>query len=168
VKATDPLFLGWKNGLITDPRRRCFEVFFYPYEAGQVFACLWRDYHPKQRVKPKAGEAHPYAFTNRDGQPYSHRMFRKAHKLAVKRVGLVYEKMEGTTPHGHRHAYGQRLALDGADPLLIKNAMHHASITSSQTYTQPTTTQMRQSLRDLEARLRLQHADDSRDLLPKD
>ena len=46
--------------------------------------------------------------------------------------------------------------------------MHHASITSSQTYTQPTTTQMRQSLRDLEARLRLQHADDSRDLLPKD
>ena len=76
--------------------------------------------------------------------------------------------MGGTTPHGHRHAYGQRLALDGADPLLIKNAMHHASITSSQTYTQPTTTQMRQSLRDLEARLRLQHADDSRDLLPKD
>ena len=168
VKATDPLFLGWKNGLITDPHRRCFEVFFYPYEAGQVFAGLWRDYHLKQRVKPKVGEAHPYAFTNRDGQPYSHRMFRKAHKLAVKRIGLVYEKMEGTTPHGHRHAYGQRLARDGADPLLIKNAMHHASITSSQTYTQPTTTQMRQDLCDLEARLRSQHADDSHDLLTKD
>ena len=35
VKATDPLFLGW-NGLITDPHRRCFEVFFYPNEAGQI------------------------------------------------------------------------------------------------------------------------------------
>ncbi|WP_170961240.1 tyrosine-type recombinase/integrase [Ectopseudomonas oleovorans] len=78
--------------------------------------------------------------------------------------GLAYEKIEGTTPHGHRHAYGQRLARGGAAPLLIKNAMHHASITSSQTYTQPTTAQMRQSLRDLEERLRLQYADDSHDL----
>lgn len=78
------------------------------------------------------------------------------------------EKIEGTTPHGHRHAYGQRLARDGADPLLIKNAMHHASITSSQTYTQPTTTQKRQSLRDLKARLRLRYADDSHGLLTRD
>ncbi|ARH13356.1 TPA: site-specific integrase [Pseudomonas aeruginosa] len=161
VKATDPLFLGWKNGLITDPHRRCFEVFFYPNQVGQVFACMWRDYHLNgQRVKQKAGEEHPYAFTNRDGKPYSHRMFRKAHKQAVERIGLVPEKIEGTTPHGHRHAYGQRLARNGADSLLIKNAMHHASIGSSQTYTQPTTTQMRQSLRDLETRLRLQYMGD--------
>lgn len=161
VKATDPLFLGWKNNLITDPHRRCFDVFFYPHEVGQVFAGLWRDYHLKQRVKPLAGKDHPYAFTNRDGRPYSHRMYRKAHKLGIERIGLVYEKLQGTTPHGHRHAYGQRLARDGADPLLIKNAMHHASITSSQTYTQPTPTQMRQSLRELEARLLLQHTDGS-------
>lgn len=163
VKATDPLFLGWKNGLITDPHRRCFEVFFYPHETGQLFAELWCDYHLKQRVKPKVGDGHPYAFTNKSGQPYSHRMFRKAHKLGVERVGLVCEKIEGTTPHGHRHAYGQRLARDGADSLLLKNAMHHASITSSQTYTQPTATQMRQSLCDLEARLLLQHAGDALD-----
>lgn len=168
VKATDSLFLGWKNCLITDKARSCFEVFFYPYETGQVFARMWRDYHLKQRVKPKAGEEHPYAFTNKHGQPYSHRMFRKAHKLGVERIGLVYEKIEGTTPHGHRHAYGQRLARDGADPLLIKNAMHHALITSSQTYTKPTTTQMRQDLCDLEARLRSQHAEDSHVLLIKD
>lgn len=168
VKATDPLFLGWKNGLITDPHRRCFEVFFYPYEAGQVFAGLWRDYHLKQRVKPKAGEAHPYAFTNRDGQPYSHRMFRKAHKLAVKRVGLMYEKMEGTTPHGHRHAFGQRLAGDCASQLTIRNAMHHVSLESSLVYTQPTSTQMRQELRDLEERMRLRHAYPSDCLVTKD
>lgn len=128
VKAIDPLFLGWKNCLVTDPHRRCFEVFFYPHEIGQVFASIWRDYHLKgQRVKPKAGEEHPYAFTNRDGKPYSHRMFRKAHKLAIQRIALVPEKLEGTTPHGHRHAYGQRLARNGADSLVIKNAMHHAS-----------------------------------------
>lgn len=163
VKATDPLFLGWKNCLISDKSRSCFEVFFYPPEAGQVFAGMWRDYHLKQRVKPKAGEEHPYAFTNKDGQPYSHRMFRKAHKLGIERIGLVYEKIEGTTPHGHRHAYGQRLSRGGALPLVIKNAMHHASITSSEVYTRPTTTQMRQSLIDLESRLRLLHTDETLD-----
>ncbi len=164
VKAKDPLFLGWKNPLITDPHRRCFEVLFYPHAAGLVFAELWRDYHLKQRVKPEAGKAHPYAFTNQDGQPYSHRMFRKSHKLAIERIGLFYEKMSGTTPHGHRHAYGQRLARDEANPLLIKNAMHHASLKSGMTYTESTTTQMRQELWNLEARMRLQHADDPYDL----
>lgn len=60
VKATDPLFLGWKNCLITDPHRRCFEVFFYPHEIGHVFARMWRDYHLKgQRVKPRSGDEHP-------------------------------------------------------------------------------------------------------------
>lgn len=158
VKATDPLFLGWKNGLITDPHRHCFEVFFYPGDFGQVFAGLWRDYHLKQRVKPKAGEAHPYAFTNRDGQPYSHRMFRKAHRLAAERIGLDYHKMAGTTPHGHRHAFGQRLARDGASQLTIRNAMHHVSLESSLIYTQPTAKQMREELHDLEDRMRLRHA----------
>lgn len=156
VKATDPMFLGWKNNLITDPYRRCFEVFFYPRAAGEVFATMWRDYHLRQRVKPRAGEMHPYAFTNNTGQPYSHRMFRKAHKLAVERIGLYCEKMQGTTPHGHRHAYGQRLARNGANSLLIKNAMHHCSIASSSTYTQPTTRQMRQAFYEVEARLKQQ------------
>ncbi|MNC47726.1 site-specific tyrosine recombinase XerD [compost metagenome] len=158
VKATDPLFLGWKNGLITDPHRICFEVFFYPYETAQTFAILWRDYHLKQREKPSSGNDHPYAFTNRNGQPYSHRMFRKAHKLAVERIGLEYEKLQGTTPHGHRHAYGQRLAKAGATPLQIKSALHHASIASSETYTQPTAKDIREGLRELESKLSLQHA----------
>lgn len=168
VKATDPLFLGWKDSLITDVHRQCFEVFFYPGDFGQDFAALWRDYHLKQRVKPKAGEAHPYAFTNRDGQPYSHRMFRKAHKLAAERIGLDYYKMAGTTPHGHRHAFGQRLAGDGASQLMIRNAMHHVSLESSLVYTQPTSTQMRQELRDLEERMRLRHAYPSDCLVTKD
>lgn len=163
VKATDPLFLGWKNCLITDPQRRCFEVFFYPEKVEQDFARLWRDYHLKgQRIKPKAGEEHPYAFTNKDGNPYSHRMFRKAHKLGIERIGLVYEKILGTTPHGHRHAYGQRLARDGGTPLVIKYAMHHASILSSQVYTQPAPAQIRQSFADMESRLRFQYADDTK------
>lgn len=161
VKATDPLFLGWKNCLLTDPHRRCFEVYFYPHDAALVFAALWRDYHLKQRVKPIAGENHPYAMTNKNGQPYSHRMFRKAHKLAIERIGMEYAKLQGTTPHGHRHAYGQRLAENGADQLLIKNAMHHASITSSQTYTEPSVLQMRRSLCNVELHLQEQHTENA-------
>ena len=158
VKASDPLFLGWKESLITDPHRHCFEVFFYHGDRGQDFARLWLDYHRKQRVKPKAGEDHPYAFTNQFGQPYSHKSFRKAHKLAVERIGLDYHKMAGTTPHGHRHAFGQRLARDGASQLTIRNAMHHVSLESSLVYTQPTATQIRKELQDLEGRMRLRHA----------
>lgn len=154
VKAVDPLFLGWKNGLITDAHRECFEVFFYPYEKALEFTQMWRDYHLIERVSPKSTESHPYAFTNIHGQPYSHRMFRKAHRIAIERVGLAYDKIHGTTPHGHRHAYGQRLASAGATPLQIKNAMHHASIASGETYTQPSAMDVRNGLRELESKLR--------------
>ncbi|MGU1101188.1 gamma-mobile-trio recombinase GmtY [Pseudomonas aeruginosa] len=157
VKATDPKFLGWKNPCITDPVRNCFEVFFYPYEKGTEFANMWRDYFSLQRVKPSSLERHPYAFTNKDGQPYTHRMFRKAHRLASKRRKLLVSKLMGNTPHGHRHAYGQRLARDGASPLLIMFAMHHTSIESSKVYTEPSSTVMRKEMRDMEARLATKH-----------
>lgn len=157
VKATDPLFLGWKNPLITDKARNCFEVYFFPSEAGLMFAQLWRDYHLKQRVKPKPGTEHPYAFTNQHGQPYSHRMFRKAHELAVNRIGLAYGKILGTTPHGHRHAYGQRMEAAGASKIQIKNGMHHKSLSSSDVYTQPTSTDIRNRMTELETRLDEKH-----------
>lgn len=149
----EPLFLGWKNPLITDASRNCFEVFFYPQDSLEVFTELWFKYHRTQRVKPKAGEEHPYAYTNKEGQPYSHRMFRKSHKEAVKRIGLTYGKMSGTTPHGHRHAYGRRLARDGAEPIIIKNALHHTNIESGEIYTQPSSFQVRQDLNDMDMRL---------------
>ncbi|WP_161797793.1 gamma-mobile-trio recombinase GmtY [Pseudomonas syringae group genomosp. 3] len=161
IKATDPLFLGWKNSLITDASRYCFEVFFYPTEMAAIFANLWRDYHMLQRVKPDSTRCHPYAFTNKNGQPYSHRMFRKSHRLAVERLGLNCDKELGTTPHGHRHAYGQRLAKAGASPIILKHAMHHSSLESSKTYTEPTAMNMRQSLEDLESRLMQQSKSNS-------
>lgn len=161
VKTTDALFLGWKNGLITDTERNCFEVFFFPYETSYEFAKMWRDYHLIQRTKPALDENHPYAFTNQKGQPYSHRMFRKAHRLAVERLGLMYNKVHGTTPHGHRHAYGQRLAAAGATPIQIKTALHHASISSSETYTQPSSQDIRNGLQEIESKLRVQHHEDA-------
>ncbi|WP_435609719.1 gamma-mobile-trio recombinase GmtY [Pseudomonas knackmussii] len=158
IKWTDPLFLGWKNPTITDQSRKCFEVYFFPHYIGQIFAHLWLDYHRKQRVKPIGSAQHPYAFTNRNGQPYSHRMFRKAHRLAVERIDLEYGKFLGTTPHGHRHAFGQRMRAGGASPLIIKIAMHHMSLGSSQIYTQPTSKEFRDCIFELESRLSNKHA----------
>ncbi|MFG0533761.1 gamma-mobile-trio recombinase GmtY [Pseudomonas sp. yb_2] len=157
VKAINPLYLGWKNPLITDPHRKCFGVTFFPTVAGEHFVRLWQDYHLMQRVKPQPGVEHPYAFTNKNGQPYTHRMFRKAHKLAIERIGLISGKMLGTTPHGHRHAYGQRFAAAGATKITIKTAMHHASISSSDVYTQPTSSDFRKSMVDLETKLSEKH-----------
>lgn len=153
----DQLFLGWKNPLITDEVLKCFEVFFFPSAAGMKFVKLWRDYHLKQRVRPAANAQHPYAFTNRNGQPYTHYMFRKAHRLAVMRIGLEYGKHLGTTPHGHRHAFGQRMAAADSPVLSIKTAMHHQSIESSKTYTQPTSDDFRNRLFEMESRLTEQY-----------
>ncbi len=151
---TDPLFLGWKNPLLTDEIRKCFEVVFFPASTIEsIFASLWRDYHLKQRIKPKPGEYHPYAFTNAQGQPYTHVAFRRAHRLAVERIGLEYAKELGTTPHGHRHAYGQRLNAAKATPLQIRLAMHHQSIESSKTYTKPTSSLFREQIRELDSKL---------------
>lgn len=159
VKSIDPLFLGWKDPLITDVTHMCFEVYFFPSDAGHEFVRLWRDYHLIQRIKPAPGYGHPYAFTNQFGQPYSYRMFRKAHERAIERIGLDYCKLLGTTPHGHRHAYGQRLAAANLPEIYIKNAMHHKSIESSKTYTQPTSNDFRRRMNDIETRLSEQHAD---------
>lgn len=153
VKTIDPLFLGWKSPLITDRARRCFEVFFYPYEKSIEFAQMWRDYFSTQRVEPAKNKRHPYAFTNQNGDPYTHRMYRKAHRLANQRINVPISKLLGTTPHGHRHAYGQRLGGDGATPLVLMIAMHHTSIESAKVYTEPTSHTMRRELRAMEARL---------------
>ena len=67
--------------------------------------------------------------------------------------------MLGTTPHGHRHSYGQRLAADGATDLTIKSAMHHSSIESSGVYTQPKSTQVRATLAALESKMAYKHHD---------
>lgn len=61
-----------------------------------------------------------------------------AHARAVRRIGMVAAKMNGATPHGHRHAYGQRMADAGINPRVRKAALHHKSLESQAVYTEPT------------------------------
>ena len=87
--------------------------------------------------------SHPFAFINLDrgtvGDMYCVEAFTKAHEAAVRRIGLEYGKAYGTTPHGHRHSYAQRLRCSGVDKLNVKRFLHHCSLESQEPYTQPTT-----------------------------
>jgi integrase len=65
------------------------------------------------------------------------------HGDAVKRIGLEHSKALGTTEHGHRHAYGYRLANHGFSQVEIQKAMHHKSPDSCLVYLQPTDEELR-------------------------
>lgn len=69
---------------------------------------------------------------------YSITQYNKAHAAACKRIGLNVGKALGTTPHGHRHAYGQRLKRAGIEKSLIRRFMYHSTLESQEVYTQAT------------------------------
>ncbi|WP_236071655.1 tyrosine-type recombinase/integrase [Paraburkholderia domus] len=85
---------------------------------------------------------------------YTLTQYNKAHAAACKRIGLNVGKALGTTPHGHRHAYGQRLKRAGIEKPLIRRFMHHSSIESQEIYTQPSTRDARIALEAAALRLR--------------
>lgn len=55
-------------------------------------------------------------------------------------------KALGTSDHGHRHAYGQRLTDAGIDPILRQKALHHKSIESQVVYTEPSRAKLNREL----------------------
>ncbi|WP_261106552.1 tyrosine-type recombinase/integrase [Serratia quinivorans] len=77
----------------------------------------------------------------------------KAHGAAIERLGMTVRKELGTTPHGHRHAYGRRLKNGGVDPLLIQRCMHHVSEESQRVYTQATLQETFAALQDATRRI---------------
>jgi len=143
---------GWKGPMLTNRDRKAFEVFWFPKSAGELFLRLYRMYI--ERVRP-ASTPHPYLFLTRDGQPLGAASFAKIHARAVARIGLSVSKGLGTTPHGHRHAYGQRLATSGLLTKEIQIAMHHASPLSQAVYTEPDFEEISKRMNEAEAKLAL-------------
>ncbi|WP_234888690.1 tyrosine-type recombinase/integrase [Aeromonas caviae] len=106
-------------------------------EYGEWFLQLWHRYL-EQVARSERG--HPFAFINLVREPVGAmctlNQYNKAHAAACERIGLTVSKALGTTPHGHRHAYGRRLMNAGIDKALIRRFMHHASLDSQEVYTQ--------------------------------
>lgn len=143
-------FAGWKNPHLSNPRHRYFTVYFFPAYAGELFIDLWKLYLIYQRKRPPQNAQHPYAFTTRFGTPCSIKAYTESRKRAVERIGLTFSKDAGTTAHSDRHRYGQSLAENNVPPLIIKCAMHHCSLESQNTYTEPTDSELRNKLKDAE------------------
>lgn len=144
------LHLGWKAPLLSD-RRGFFQVLFFPPEQATVFLMLWRNYLAYQRKDPLEENAnHPYAFTNNKGDPETVKNFQRMHRAAVRRIGLDPDKYSGTSPHGHRHSYGYRLANHGFNQIEIQKAMHHKSRDSCLVYIQPADSEIMAKMRRVE------------------
>lgn len=129
---------GWKGG--THDERYYKRAYWFPPEYGKAFLQIWYRYLDEI---VRVDRSHPFAFVNLRrnpvGEMYSLAQYNKAHTAACARIGLTVSKGLGTTPHGHRHAYGRRLKNAGVDGTFIRRFMHHSSIESQAVYTQPTT-----------------------------
>lgn len=147
---------GWKGGAHDAPYYK--QAYWFLPEYGEWFLHLWHRYLEQvARIE----RTHPFAFINLSREPlgavYTLTQYNKAHAAACKRIGLTVGKALGTTPHGHRHAYGQRLRKADVEKSLIRRFMHHASEESQQVYTQATTREAIAELAAAAQRLREQH-----------
>lgn len=153
---------GWKNPLLDG--EYYMRAWWFEPVYGKWFQQLWQNY---MREVALVYRNHPFAFINLDRAPvgdmYCVEAFTKAHEAAVRRIGLEYGKQFGTTPHGHRHSYAQRLRRSGVDKLNIKRFLHHCSLESQDFYTQPSTAESVAEL--LMASKRMKNATD--DLRPQ-
>ena len=78
---------------------------------------------------------------------------RESHEKAVEKIGLTVGKEDGTTPHGHRHAYGQRLKNAKVSSHIIQRSMHHKSEKSQGVYKEPTVAEVTATLNNATASL---------------
>lgn len=128
------LHAGWKNPALDE--KWYMELKWFPRTFGQLFLKLWEIYLVQaQQIQ----RHHPYAWITFEGPNiggmYSKVQYARAHERAVERIDLVSAKYDGTTPHGHRHAYGLRLRRSGLQPELRQRCMHHGSLHSQLVYT---------------------------------
>lgn len=147
---------GWKGGTHDAPYYK--QAYWFLPEYGEWFLHLWHRYLEQvARIE----RDHPFAFINLHREPvgavYTLTQYNKAHAAACERIGLTVGKALGTTPHGHRHAYGRRLRNSGVDKALIRRFMHHASLESQGVYTQANTREALAALEAAAKRLRDRH-----------
>ena len=161
-KSSHTLHAGWKGNAL-DSKQHFMHVHWVPRWAGELFWKLWVFYMAR---RDSLNPDHPYAFVTREGKPYSIDAFEDAHATAVKRIGLVPAKSLGTTPHGHRHAYGQHLSDLQLDAIFLKKALHHKSLESQSVYTEPDRVKLNRAID--AALARAEKAEDGAALPPPD
>jgi len=145
---------GWKDLHLFDQREKYALVHWFPSWWGELFLTFFKLYITHCRLRCSL---HPFLFVSQkvgfEGDPYTVDSYRQAHARAVRRIGLVPARSTGTTPHGHRHAYGRRLADAGVDELIIQRVMHHKSPASQSVYTEAPAAKIEEALATAQERL---------------
>ena len=142
---------GWKNPKLDDTSQCYMYVHWLPTgTAGRLFLQAWKLYM-LQRMRARIGaDKHPWLFVSfreeQKGEPYTIDAYRDAHARAIRRIGLEPAKLNGTTGHGHRHAYGQRTRRGAVSAIVTQRVLHHRSIESQAVYTEPSVSEVTRAL----------------------
>jgi hypothetical protein len=149
-KVTGNRRAGWKNPKLSDSQQNFMYVYWFPRDMGRLFLQAWKLYMYKRLRARISADKHPFLFVSfrnlQHGEPYTIDAYSDAHARAVRRIGLVPAKLNGTTEHGHRHAYGQRVYRSKAGDRIIQAGLHHASPDSQVVYTEPSIEQVTRTL----------------------
>jgi len=137
--------VGWKEPLLTNATEKYMTVFWWSDDGARAFL---EAYYRYVQLRPHV-DKHPYLFIAEGGEPMGIRAYEKVHAAAVRRIGLAAAKNSGTTPHGHRHAYGLRLRRAGIPRKVRQVAMHHKSAFSQDVYTEADAAEVEKTLRAL-------------------
>ena len=135
--------VGFKNPLLRD-RARYIRVFWNHPEAGRLFLALYYRY---LKTRPVV-RSHPFLFITEPLNPMTARDYSKVHAAAVRRTGLIPAKNLGTTPHGHRHAYGHWLEArrELLTPKMRQILLAHRSVLSQEVYQEENVAALNQAM----------------------
>lgn len=126
---------GWKNNLV-QANGMFMPVYWFPNEYGRLFLKLFKAYISYSRPPSSL----PWLFLTEAGLPMTAKAYAHQYRAAIHRLGIRPRKADGTTPHGHRHAYGQRLSAAKHSGLIdektVQLCLHHRSVVSQHVYTQ--------------------------------
>lgn len=138
-------YAGWKDPSLD--RNYYMQAYWFHPALGRLFLYFWKLYLRQLVELPRS---HPYAFVvekrGTAGDMYCIDSYKQAHARAVRNIGLIPAKALGTSPHGHRHAFGRRLMRSGVSAQVKQKALHHKSVGSQAVYTAPNATDVSNAL----------------------